>query len=122
MPVTDMPIFYFFVDDTVAADDHCAAFYNLVGAAFEDLTENGEVHFALGKTDDVHAGLGLAAHGVNIAQRIGGGNLAEQIGIVDDGCEKIHRVDDGQVGPQSKHAGVVGGFGADQHVGMFELR
>ena len=115
-------IFYFFVDDAVAADDHRAAFYNFVGAAFEDLTENGKVHLALGKTDDVHAGLGLAAHGVDIAQRIGRGNLPESIGIVDDGREKIHRVDDGQVGPQTKHPGVVGGFGADQHVGVFELR
>ena len=55
-----------------------------VGAAFEDFTEDGDIHFTLGKTDDVHAGLGLAAHGVNVAQRIGRGNLAEDIRVVDD--------------------------------------
>ena len=111
-----------FVDDAVAADDHRAALFDLIGAAFEDLAEDGDIHLALGKADDVHAGLGLAAHGVNIAQRVGRGNLAEEIGIVDDGREEVHRVDDRQVGAQTIHPGVVGGFGADQHVGIVELR
>ncbi len=95
-----MPIFDFFVDDAVAADDHGAAFHDFVGAAFENLAENFDIHLAFGKADDVHAGLGLAAHGVDVAQRIGRGDLAESIGVIDDGREKIHRVDDRQVGAQ----------------------
>ena len=113
--------FNFLVDNAVAADHHRAAFLDFVGAAFENFTENFDIHFPLGETDDVHASLGLAAHGINVAQRIGCRNLAEDVRIVDDGREKIHGVDDGQVGTQTIHPGVVGGFGADQHVGMMKL-
>ena len=44
------------------------------------------------------------------------------VGIVDDRREKIHRVDDRQIGTQTIHPGIVGGFSADQHIGMVELR
>ena len=64
---------------------------------------------------------GLAAHGVNIAQRVRRRDLPEDIGIVDNRREEIDRVDDRKVGAQSIHPGVVAGFGADQHVGIFEL-
>ena len=113
--------FNFFIDNAVAADDHRAAFFDFIGAAFEDLTQDLDIHFALGEADDVHAGLGLAAHGVNIAQRVGRRDLPEDIGVIDDRREKIDRVDDRKVGAQSIHPRVVGGFGADEHVGIFEL-
>ena len=41
---------------------------------------------------------GLAAHGVDVAQGVGSGDLAEHVGVVDDGREEVHGVDDGQVG------------------------
>ena len=108
--------FDLFVDDAMAADHHGAAFLDFFGAAFENLAENFHVHFTLGEANDIEAGLGLPAHGVNIAQRIGRGNLAKGVGIVDNGREEVHGVDDSQVRTQTEHPGVVAGLGADQHV------
>src|SRR4030095_16742458 len=81
-----------------------------------------DVHFTLRETNDVHASLGFTAHGVDIAQRIGGGDLAENIGVIDDGGEKIDGVDDGEVGPKTIHPRVVGSFRSDQHVDVVKLR
>ena len=101
------------VNDAVAADDHGAGLFDLIGAALENFAEDGNIHLPLGKTNDVHAGLGIAAHRVNIAQRIGRGDLPEEVWVINDGREKVHRVDDRQVRAQSVHPGVIGGFGAD---------
>ena len=59
-----------------------------------------------------------AAHGVDIAQRVGGRNLAEDVGVVDDGRKEIDRLDERQLGRELIHAGVVGCIEADQHVGI----
>ena len=39
-----------------------------------------------------------STHGVNVAERVGGGDLAEGVGIVHDRREKIHRLDERRSG------------------------
>src|SRR5215468_2934075 len=115
-------IFDFLVDDAVPADNHGATFFHFVGAAAQNLAKNRDVYFPLRKASNVHTGLRFTAHGVDIAQRISGGDLAEYIRVIDDGSEKIDRVDDGEIGTQTIDPRVVGGFGSDQHVGVVKLR
>ena len=75
-----------------------------------------------GKADDVHAGLGVTPHGVDVAQRISGGDLAENIRIIDDRSEKIDGVHDSEVRPETIYPRVVGGFRSDQHIDVVKLR
>ena len=57
-----------------------------------------------------------AAHGIHIAQRVGGGDLAEDIGVVDDGREEVDRLDQRQLRRELIHSGVVGCVEADEHI------
>ena len=67
-------------------------------------------------------GDGASAHGVNVAQGIGGGNLAESVGIVHHGREEIDGLHQREVGGDPVHAGVIGVIEADQHVGIVLAR
>jgi len=55
-------------------------------------------------------------HGVNIAQRVGGGNLAEQIWIVNNRREEIGRLDQGDVRRDAIDARIVAGFKSDENI------
>ena len=114
-------VFDFFVDNAVASYNNRAALFDFIGAAFENLAKDFHLHLTLWEANDVHRRFGFSTHGVNVAQRIRGGDLTEDIGIVNDGREKIHRVDDGQIGTQTKYPGVVGRFRSDEHIGVVEF-
>ncbi len=58
-------------------------------------------------------GDGTSAHGIDVAQRIGGGDLAEGVGIVHHGSEEVHGLDQREVGSDFVDAGVVGVIEAD---------
>src|SRR5207249_12218997 len=84
--------------------------------------KNLDFHFTLREANDVHASLGFTAHGIDIAQRVGSGDLTKNVGVIDNGSEKTDGVDDGEVGPKTIHPRVVGGFRSDQHVDVVKLR
>ena len=69
-----------------------------------------------GKQTKASALIGSAAHGVDVAQRVGGGNLSEDIGVIDDGREEVDRLHERQLGRELIHSGVVGCVEADQNV------
>src|SRR5206468_11789666 len=96
-------VFDFFVDNAVASYNNRAALFDFIGAAFENLVEDFHLHLTLWEANDVHRRFGFSTHGVNVAQRIRGGDLTEDIRIVNDGREKIHRVDDDRIGTQPKY-------------------
>ena len=48
--------------------------------------------------------------------------MTKNVGVIDNGSEKIDGVDDGEVGPKTIHPRVVGGFRSDQHVDVVKLR
>ena len=70
----------------------------------------------IGKADHRERRKRPAAHGINIAERVGGRNLAEGVWIVDNGREEVDRLHERQLGRELIHAGVVGFIEANQHV------
>ena len=67
---------------------------------------------------DIQRQLRLTAHGVDIRQGVGSGDLSEGIGVVVDGREKVHRLDQGQVLRHLVDRGVVGLIKAHQQIGV----
>ena len=107
----------FLVADGVAADHGAAGFDHLRKAAGEDALEHLEIAF-IGKTDERERAERASAHGVDVAERVDGGDLPEGVGIVHDGGEEIHGLNEGGVGRDQVHPGVVGEIEADQNVGV----
>ncbi len=79
------------VADGVAADDRAVCFFHFVEAAADYLLQDRRISF-FRKANNRKGRDGFSTHGVNVAERIGGGNLAEGEWIVDDRREKIHRL------------------------------
>ena len=69
-----------------------------------------------GKGDDGQRALGLSAHGVNVAQSVGGRDLSEGVGIVHDWGKEIDGLHQGQLGRNQIHSGVVGLVEANQYI------
>src|ERR1039458_9314943 len=109
--------FNFVVGDAVAAEDGAFGLAHFFGAALEDLLERGQIAFS-GIGQDGERRDGAAAHGVDIAQGVGGGDGAEGIRVIDDGSEEVDGLHQGQVRRDLIDAGVIGGIEADQHVGV----
>ena len=80
----------------------------LVHTSLDDLPQDTQIHCLGRESDQVHGGFRCSAHGVNIAQGIGGGNLAEPVGIVHNRREKIHRLYQRQIIRNPIDTGVVG--------------
>ncbi len=112
------PVFQFRVIDAVAADEQGPGLMNLVQAAGQDSQEHFLGHGLTGVADNVEGRQGPPAHGVDVAQGIGRGDLAEGVGIVDHGGKKIHRLNQRDFRRQAIHPGVIRRLQADQQVGM----
>ena len=70
------------------------------------------------KTHDVHGEDGSAAHGIYVAQGVGGGHLSEGEGVVDDRRKEVHGLDQGQFVIHLVDGGVVSRFDPHQKVGI----
>ena len=105
----------FFVADAVAAYHRATGFHHLREAAGEDLLQHFEV--AVGRETDVsQRGDGASAHGVDVAQSVGGGDLAESVGVVHDGGEEVDGLHQREAGSDLVNAGIIGVIEADQNV------
>src|ERR1035438_8036149 len=98
--------FCFLVADAVASHDCASGFDHLRQAAGQDALEDLDISL-VGEADQSERGERLSAHGIDIAERIGGGDLAEDVWIVDDGGEEIHRLDERRLRRELIHASVV---------------
>ena len=78
--------------------------------------------FIVRVSDEIQDGFRFAAHGVHVAQGIGGRDLAEHVWIVDDRWKEVDRLDDGQFVRQLVDAGIVVGFSPDKHMSVGVLR
>lgn len=101
----------------MAADHRASGFHHLGKAAGKDLLQDVEIAF-VGKADDSQRGQRPSAHGVNVAQGIGGRDLAKGERVVNDGREEIHGLDERLCGGNFVHSGVVGCVKANQYVGV----
>ncbi len=63
-------------------------------------------------------GDGAATHGVDVAQGVGGGDLAECVGIVHDGGEEVDGLHQREVGSDFVNAGVIGVIKTHQNIGI----
>ena len=110
------PIFQLGIVYAVSAHQRNAGFFHLVYPALEHVFQDGYVQLFYREADYVHGGQGLAAHGIDIAQGVGDGNLAEVVGVIDNGREEIDGLDDSQVIAQLVNAGIIQAFHASNHV------
>jgi len=101
----------------VPADHDAAGRGAALGAALEDLAQPGQLRvLVVGVADQVEGRARLAVHGVDVAQGVGGGDLAVGVRVVDDGREEVERLDERNLIGQAVDACVVVGLGADQQV------
>jgi hypothetical protein len=105
----------FIVCDAVSAQDGAPRLMHLLGAALEDRPQVVEI--ALGRVgQDGERRNRLAAHGVHVAQRIGCGDGAEGLGVVNDRRKEVDRLHQGELRRQLVHAGIVGSVKPDQNI------
>src|SRR3712207_1123914 len=76
--------------------------------AGQDLAQYPEVERA-GERHEVQRGKRLAAHRVDVGERVGGGDLAEPVRVVDDGGEEVRRLEE-QAAAERDVPGVVPGL------------
>jgi len=91
-------------------------------AAFEDFSQHFQSKFIIGKGHDVESGFDAAAHGEDIAHGVGGGDLAVDEGIVDEGGEEVEGLDDGGVLVNAIDAGIAEVISPDEQVGIGKHR
>ena len=99
----------------MASDHGAPGLDHLRQTAGENALQEVEIGF-IGKADEGQRGQRLSTHGVDVAERVGRSDLAEGVGIVHDGREKIHGLHERRVGREQIHAGVVGVIEADWHI------
>ena len=74
----------------VAAQKRNTGFAQLVVTAKEDLLDGLGVQDLVGKPGDGQRRHGRAAHRIDVAERVGGGDLSVGKRVVDDGGEEVH--------------------------------
>ena len=86
----------FVIGDGVAPRDGTHGLGRLVGASGQDLPRHLQIE-AVGETQQIQGKDGLSAHGIDVGDGIGRGDLSEEIGIVHHGWEEVHRLHNGDI-------------------------
>ena len=93
-----------------------------VSGALEHLAQALEAQLLDRPGDEAQRAYRLCAHGVDVAQGIGGGDAAIVERVVDDGREDIDGLDQRQIVAQAEHRRVVGASVADQQAWFGHIR
>ncbi len=109
------------IADRVAPQDDGTGRPAAFAAAVHDPAEPLQVQLVVGIAGQVQRGLGHTAHRIDVAEGIGGGNLAIDERIVHHRREEVDRLNERNLVGQLVDAGVVVRFGADQQVGVIDL-
>ena len=109
------------VAHAVAADHRAPGFHHLGKAARQNLLEDFQTSLRR-KADMRQRRDGPPAHGIDIAQRIGGRDLPENIGIIHHGREEIHGLHQGHIRADLINSGVVGVIETYQDIRICLLR
>ena len=84
-------------------------FKNLIGhASGNAIGDDGGIEVLLRKARDGERRDGAAAHGIDVAEGVGGGDLAIRIRVVDDGREEVDRLDKRRPSRPCVYARIVG--------------
>ena len=108
------------VVDGVAARDGAARLDALVGATRQNLPGNLNTQ-ATGYAEQVHGMARPPAHGVDVRQRVGRGNLAKQERVVDHRWEEVDGLHEAQVIANAKDARIVGGIEPHEQVVVMHI-
>ena len=100
-------ILWLVVGDGMPARDQRARLAHLLRAAAQNLGQNLGIE-VVGEADEVQGEERVAAHGVDVAEGVGGGDGAEGIGIVHHRREEIRRGNDGLFVIQAIDGGIIG--------------
>jgi hypothetical protein len=100
--------------DRVAAGDRDARLAAHRGAAFQDLADGLQRQHVDRHAHQRQRHDGRAAHGVDVADGVGGGDAAEVERVVDDGHEEVGGGDQRLLVVEPVDGGVVGGLDAHQ--------
>jgi hypothetical protein len=104
-----------FIADGMPTDDAASRLGHLREPAANDLLQQRRVAVFR----EAHNGKRrnrASAHGIDIAQRISGGNLTVKIRVVHNGREKIHGLHQGEIFGDQIHPGVVVGVEPNENV------
>lgn len=77
------------VVDGVPAQYADPCFGRLVAASSQDLPQEAQGQASRGKADDVEGEQGAGAFSIDVAQRVGRGDSAEVVAVVDDGSDEV---------------------------------
>ena len=108
------------VVDGVAARDGATRLDALVGAARQNLTGNLNAQTAR-DTQQVHGMARPPAHGVDVRQRVGRGDLAKQERVVDHRRKEVDGLHEPQVLPYAEDARIVGGIKPHEQVVVMHI-
>ena len=109
-------VFHFGVGYAVAAHQRHPGLLYFVQSAPQNFLQDGDIHIPAGEADHIHRGYRPAAHRINIADGIGGGNLPETVRVVDNRRDKIDRLNNGDIIGNFVNAGIVQPVDASQHI------
>src|SRR5437016_4685756 len=87
----------FRITDAVTSNNGAAGGHHLRESSRQDLFQNGEIAF-LRKTDDGQGADRTPAHGINIAQGVGGRDLAKRKWIIHHRSEEIEGLNQSLIG------------------------
>ena len=103
-------VFELRVDDSVSTDDERAGFVYFILTAGENAGKDLEGKVLGWERYDIECGERLAAHRVDVGQRVRSSNLTKVVRVVDDRREEIHRLDEREIVAQHEDPRVVEGL------------
>ena len=109
------------IEHSVATGEGAFSFGHLVGSPEEDLVDDVEREFIGGDGHDVHRGDRLASHGVDVGEGVGGRDLSEEVGIIDDRREEIEGLHNRELFRDFINGGVVRAGGTDKEIGVGDI-
>ena len=104
----------------MAARDGTTRLDALIGAARQNLTGNLDAQ-ATGYAEQVHGMARPPAHGVDVRQRVGRGDLAKQKRVVDHRREEVDGLHEAQVFANTKDTRIVGGIEPHEQVVVMHI-
>ena len=94
----------------MAAHQAGAGLHHLVMPAAQDLPQKAQIQMLGREHDQIEGGQRHPAHGIDVGDGVGRGDLAEPVGIVHRRGDEVHGVDHGDLVGQPVHRRVVARF------------
>ncbi len=109
------------VGDRMASEDGAFGFLHLRETSGEDGAQSFDI--VLGRVAKDREGSDrFAAHGIDVAEGVGGGDSTEFKRVVDDGGEEVESLYEGAILRELVDAGIVRRFKPEQYIGIFDTR